>query len=45
MATDPRRRMVRRQIVGRGIGDRVREFAYENTPLPIEEGETYPLEL
>jgi len=55
---DPRRRMVRRQIAGRGIGDlrvlaamekvpreaflpeAMREFAYEDTPLPIEEGQT-----
>lgn len=54
----PRRRMVRRQIAGRGIGDArvlaamekvpreaflpdaMREFAYEDTPLPIEEGQT-----
>jgi protein-L-isoaspartate(D-aspartate) O-methyltransferase len=60
MATmiDPRRRMVRRQIAGRGIADRrvlaametvpreaflpeaMQEFAYEDTPLPIEEGQT-----
>ena len=60
MATviDPRRRMVRRQIAGRGVCDRrvlsamekvpreaflpdaMREFAYEDTPLPIEEGQT-----
>lgn len=57
-ATDPRRRMVRRQIAGRGIADRdvlaamekvpreaflaeaMQEFAYEDTPLPIEEGQT-----
>lgn len=56
--TDPRRRMVRRQIAGRGIADRpvlaamekvpreaflpeaMQEFAYEDTPLPIEEGQT-----
>ena len=56
--TDPRRRMVRRQIAGRGIADRrvlaamekvpreaflpeaLQEFAYEDTPLPIEEGQT-----
>ena len=55
---DPRRRMVRRQIAGRGIADRrvlaamdkvpreaflpeaMQEFAYEDTPLPIEEGQT-----
>lgn len=60
MATviDPRRRMVRRQIAGRGIADlrvlaamekvpreaflpeAMQEFAYEDTPLPIEEGQT-----
>jgi protein-L-isoaspartate(D-aspartate) O-methyltransferase len=60
MATviDPRRRMVRRQIAGRGVADRrvlaamekvpreaflpeaMREFAYEDSPLPIEEGQT-----
>lgn len=60
MATmiDPRRRMVRRQIAGRGIAARrvlaametvpreaflpeaMQEFAYEDTPLPIEEGQT-----
>ncbi len=56
--TDPRRRMVRRQIAGRGVTDRrvlaameevpreaflpeaLQEFAYEDTPLPIEEGQT-----
>jgi protein-L-isoaspartate(D-aspartate) O-methyltransferase len=56
--TDPRRRMVRRQIAGRGIADSrvlaametvpreaflpdaLQEFAYEDTPLPIEEGQT-----
>jgi protein-L-isoaspartate(D-aspartate) O-methyltransferase len=58
LTLDPRRRMVRRQIAGRGIGDlrvlaamekvpreaflpdAMREFAYEDTPLPIEEGQT-----
>jgi protein-L-isoaspartate(D-aspartate) O-methyltransferase len=58
LSLDPRRRMVRRQIAGRGIGDlrvlaamekvpreaflpdALREFAYEDTPLPIEEGQT-----
>src|SRR5262245_43838038 len=58
LSLDPRRRMVRRQIAGRGIGDlrvlaamekvpreaflpdAMREFAYEDTPLPIEEGQT-----
>ncbi len=60
MATinDPRRRMVRRQIAGRGVSDRrvlaamekvpreaflpeaMQEFAYEDSPLPIEEGQT-----
>jgi protein-L-isoaspartate(D-aspartate) O-methyltransferase len=60
MATvfDPRRRMVGRQIAGRGVADRrvlaamekvpreaflpeaMQEFAYEDTPLPIEEGQT-----
>lgn len=57
-AIDPRRRMVRRQIAGRGIADRrvlaamekvpreaflpdaLQEFAYEDTPLPIGEGQT-----
>ncbi|HZX84221.1 MAG TPA: protein-L-isoaspartate O-methyltransferase, partial [Reyranella sp.] len=56
--TNPRRRMVRRQIAGRGVCDRrillamekvpreaflpdaLQEFAYEDTPLPIEEGQT-----
>ena len=55
---DPRRRMVRRHIAGRGIADRrvlaameqvpreafvpeaMRQFAYEDTPLPIGEGQT-----
>jgi protein-L-isoaspartate(D-aspartate) O-methyltransferase len=58
LSLDPRRRMVRRQIAGRGVGDlrvlaamgkvpreaflpdAMREFAYEDTPLPIEEGQT-----
>ncbi|HYX04343.1 MAG TPA: protein-L-isoaspartate(D-aspartate) O-methyltransferase [Reyranella sp.] len=58
LSLDPRRRMVRRQIAGRGIDDlrvlaamekvpreaflpdAMREFAYEDTPLPIEEGQT-----
>ena len=50
--TDPRRRMVRRQIAGRGIADRRVLAAMEkvpreafladalDTPLPIEEGQT-----
>jgi len=56
--TDPRRRMVRRQIAGRGIADRrvlaamekvpreafvpeaLQEFAYQDTPLPIGDGQT-----
>ena len=55
---DPRRRMVRRQIAGRGVADRrvlaamekvpreaflpdaMQEFAYEDTPLPIGDGQT-----
>src|SRR5262245_62532389 len=58
LSLDPSRRMVRRQMAGRGIGDlrvlaamekvpreaflpdAMREFAYEDTPLPIEEGQT-----